>query len=384
MNRNKKNDKIGLSDELVRWLGAVLNAFDGWNWLTDEQAHILLCNQDARRITKDEKLPLLEGPKVSLDLSELVLSVAAEKKPVELAGIDMNFSGENKKQLANLRIIPLAISADELECFLVSLTQNEPSQELTSQTAENEKYKSLTGLAARIAHELNNPLDGSIRYIKLAQRRLSQNVEPKTTENSEKVTEYLSSAQEALGKINGILSDLVRFAKNGQSNLESIGINDMIEQAVRTLSARAGLVGVSIVTMLSENSPRTGGQKMYQVFCNLLKNAIDAIEEKRRQEPKLIGRIIIRTGVRDKTFMITVEDNGVGLPDDRQYLFDPFFTTKGPEAGTGLGLAISQEIVKQYHGRISAADGKNGGACFTVELPLDEESISENQEGPRP
>jgi len=370
-----------MKKEVKKYLQVVFDAFAGINWLTDEHARIILCNPLAEQLSNGSHLPLLEGPKVSLDLSELVLSVAADNKPIELCGIETNVFGSDKIKSINLRIVPLKIDTEESQWILVNLTAQELTEDLSSQTAENEKYKSLTGLAARIAHELNNPLDGSIRYIKLAQRRLSQNAETETTEKTEKVTEYLSSAQEALGKINSILSDLVRFAKNGQSNFDTIEICGMIEQAVRTLSARAGLLNIKIDVVRADNLPRAGGPKMYQVFCNLIKNAIDAIEEKRRVEPNLTGQISIKTAVNNGIVVVTVEDNGVGLPEDRKYLFDPFFTTKEPEIGTGLGLAISQEIVRQYHGKISAKDNENGGACFTVELPAIGNCITDKHDG---
>ncbi len=351
--------------ELVR---ALFEAGPGLNWLTDRQGRVLVCNTPARHVSSSEsRLPVLEGCEVQIDLRELVFSARDEGKPVELRGLEIECMCLETRHLTQVRVVPLEFPGDRPTLFWVNLTCYQHPQELAIQNAENEKLQSMTGLAAKIAHELNNPLDGSMRYINLALRRLQHGGE--VLESPQKVTEYLSSAREALGKINGILSDLVKFARSGQAQIETISINDLIEQAVRTLTARASMASVSIVTMLAEDLPPAGGTRMYQVFCNLLKNAIDAVEERRRKEPEASAMVTISTRAEDRLVRIIFEDTGIGLPADRKFLFDPFFTTKPAGQGTGLGLAVSREIVHEYGGKIQAEDAKNGGARFVIELP---------------
>ena len=221
--------------ELVR---AIFEAGPGLNWLTDRQGKVLVCNTPAQHVSgPGGRLPVLEGSEVQIDLRELVFSARDEDKPIELRGLEINGMCLETKQLTQVRAVPLELPAGRPRLFWVNLTCYRHPQELAVQNAENEKLQSMTGLAAKIAHELNNPLDGSMRYINLALRRLQNGgQEP---ESPQKVTEYLSSAREALGKINGILSDLVKFARSGQAQIETISINDLVEQAVRTLTARA-------------------------------------------------------------------------------------------------------------------------------------------------
>jgi signal transduction histidine kinase len=238
------------------------------------------------------KLTTLEGS-VRIDLCELVVSACRQRQPIELPAMAIDGIWPQAKSLTQIRVVPLDLPNDQPILLFVSLMRCSQSGELIIQNIETEKYQSMTGLAAKIAHELNNPLDGSLRYIKLAMRRLQQ--PPAANNPPEKVTEYLSSAQEALGKINEILSDLAQFARHGQAGIETISINDLVEQAVRTLSARASLAGVSIECRLGEHIPHAGGPKLYQVFCNLLKNAIDAVVEKKRHDPHGAGVVTIRT-----------------------------------------------------------------------------------------
>jgi signal transduction histidine kinase len=374
---NNDTNLPSLSDETIDLVRAVLETLAGPGWIVDGRGKVLIVNTAGAMIfPPTKKVGVLEGANVPIDLGELIVSVCRERRTVEIPAMAIDGIWPENGSLTQIRVVPLDLPPDEPMLLFISLMQCSLSGELTIQNIENEKFKSMTGLAAKLAHELNNPLDGSLRYIKLAMRRLQQ---PETPSNSpDKVTEYLSSAQEALGKINEILSDLSQFARHGQATIETFSINKLIEQAVRTLSARASLAGVSIECQLDENLPRAGGPNLYQVFCNLLKNAIDAVVEKKRQFPQGKGVVTIYSKRTATTVQIIFEDTGTGLPSERQYLFDPFFTTKPPGEGTGLGLAICKEIVGQYCGKISAENRPEGGAKFIVEIPSAEESSISN------
>jgi len=359
-------EHLGPALDLVR---AVLQAGPGWSWLVDRVGTVLVGNDAGRELAgADGTLPVLSGPQISIDLAGLVRSIGPNNQPIEMVDLELEGIFQEKDHLAWIRVVPLDLPEEWPKLVLVNLNGAPASDDLALQGAETDRLQSLTGLAAKIVHELNNPLDGSMRYINLALRRLQHN--GAVLQSPDKVTEYLSSAREALGKITDILSDLVKFARHGQSDLETISVNDLVEQAVRTLSARANTAGVSIVTLLSDNLPRAGGTRLYQVFCNLLKNAIDAVEERRRHEPDAPARVTITTRLEDGAVQIVFEDTGVGLPENRQFLFDPFFTTKPTGQGTGLGLAISREIVHACGGKISAQDNPKGGARFLVELSV--------------
>jgi len=102
---------------------------------------------------------------------------------------------------------------------------------------------------------------------------------------------------------------------------------------------------------------------LFQVFCNLVKNAIDAMPTG--------GTLTVITEIVGSEVVIRFEDTGVGLPAEIERIFEPFFTTKGPGKGTGLGLAICRDIVEKYNGRITAARRPAGGSVFTIRIPLE-------------
>ena len=117
---------------------------------------------------------------------------------------------------------------------------------------------------------------------------------------------------------------------------------------------------------LAANLPKTvvDASQFQQVILNLVNNAIDAIKEN--------GKIEISTRISEiGTILVTIADSGTGIKEEYlKQIFDPFFTTKDPGKGTGLGLYISFDIIKKLGGTIKAKNQKNGGAVFSINLPI--------------
>lgn len=364
---------------------AILDETPGQAWLVGPDGRSVLANDRARRselgsVDRSDKsivsLPVVDLP-VDMDLAGLVSQSFARKQPVVVSNLDVKLPGGDS-QRADLRVVPLPTGSAGPLAY-VSVTPRRDQAELALQQARDQSLQSLTDLAGKIAHELNNPLDGSIRYINLALRRVQQELDQ--GEISCKLDEYLSSAKQALDKMLGILSDLGEFARTGQAQIENISINELIDQAVKTLVPQAQSVGVSIVTALTDQLPSAGNTRMYQVFCNLIKNAIDAVETRRKFDPDCPGIITIKTTLVDGTVRITCDDSGVGLTAESARLFEPFFTTKADKGGTGLGLAIAQEIVEDSSGKIWAENRSGRGARFVIELPVTSTADRISQEG---
>jgi signal transduction histidine kinase len=117
-------------------------------------------------------------------------------------------------------------------------------------------------------------------------------------------------------------------------------------------------------------------QQMGQVLMNLINNSVEAITgmpgyfERAHHSQSGGGSITIQTFNRDEQFVIELKDSGPGIPpSDLNRIFDPFFTSKKP-MGMGVGLAICHGIVEEHHGRITAENAPDGGAVFTIALPL--------------
>ncbi len=227
---------------------------------------------------------------------------------------------------------------------------------LERRVAVSERLAAVGKLSARVAHELNNPLDGILRYINLAIRVLDSGA-------SDKVVGYLEESRKGLMRMAQIISELLEFSRSSAAGFDETNINDTVDEAVRALQEQADRAGVIVAAVYrDEKMPSLRGTMLFQVCCNLIKNAIDAMPE--------TGRLTITTAVVDRDVVLRFEDTGVGLPDDVGAIFEPFFTTKLPGKGTGLGLAICKDYVERLHGRITAERREPQGAIFTLYIPL--------------
>lgn len=227
---------------------------------------------------------------------------------------------------------------------------------LEKRLAVSERMAAVGKLAARVAHELNNPLDGILRYLNLALRAGEVG-------KTEKIPEYLLQARGGLMRMAEIIRELASFSRGSWTTFDHTDLNAMVEEAVKVMSEKALATGVSIICKYSEGMPAARGSNLFQVFCNLIKNAIDAMPQG--------GTLTIATQVVDREALIRFEDTGVGLPEPMERVFEAFFTTKEPGKGTGLGLAICRDIVEKLNGRIVPERRPGGGTIFTIRIPIE-------------
>ncbi len=220
--------------------------------------------------------------------------------------------------------------------------------------AVSERMAAVGKLAARVAHELNNPLDGILRYLNLAIRAVDVGA-------TGRIPDYLKAARGGLLRMAEIIRELAEFSRSAATAFGDADINAVVEEAVKVMSDKAVRNRVSVVCTLRDDMPAAAGTNLFQVFCNLIKNACDAMPDG--------GTLTITTLLADREAIIRFEDTGVGLPDEMERIFEPFFTTKPPGTGTGLGLAICKDIIEKYNGKIVPEHRPGGGAVFTVRLP---------------
>lgn len=271
------------------------------------------------------------------------------------------------ERLLSLQCYPLPDPADgQVNGGVLVIEDVTLTVSLEKRLAVSERMAAVGKLAAKVAHELNNPLDGILRYLSLAQRAHESGA-------ADKVADYLVRARSGLLRMTEIVRELVEFSRAGHTTFDDASINAIVEEAVKVMSDKAAQARVSIVCTLQERIPAVRGSNMFQVFCNLIKNAIDAMPDG--------GTLTITTRTTDREVLIRFEDTGIGLPQEIDRLFEPFFTTKPAGKGTGLGLAVCKDIVEKYNGKIVPERRPEGGTAFTIRVPL--ESCSPMREGER-
>jgi PAS domain S-box-containing protein len=236
---------------------------------------------------------------------------------------------------------------------------------IKKQLANAERLAAVGKLASRVAHELNNPMDGILRYLNLALRILQR-------EELEQPIDYLQQCRKGLMRMVQIISELLEFSRSSYNAFEYMPIERIIEDALRAMDSRITSVDIQVQRHYAPGIPRIRSGNLFQVFCNLIKNAVDAMPSG--------GRLSVTTYLAEpSTLVIRFRDTGPGFPpENTQVIFEPFYTTKERGKGTGLGLAISKDIVEKYNGEITAHNHIEGGSVFTVKLPLTDSNAGES------
>jgi C4-dicarboxylate-specific signal transduction histidine kinase len=239
-------------------------------------------------------------------------------------------------------------------------------QETQGQLVQSAKLASLGTLSAGVAHELNQPL-AIIRGI--VQQIIADESLP------EDIRADLEIIEGQTGRMVKIIRHLRTFCRMGMTDFTLVDVNEVVRNCFILVGAQLKAHNVEVNLQLADNLPSVLGDanELEQVFLNLITNARDALEGR----PDAL--ITILSKVDGERVIIEFRDNGPGIPDDvRPYIFDPFFTTKEAGKGTGLGLSISHSIIQRHQGRIDFHN--DGGAVFTITLPVPEEARRGRQE----
>jgi two-component system NtrC family sensor kinase len=235
-------------------------------------------------------------------------------------------------------------------------------REMTRQLSNAEKLAAIGRLAGGVAHEINNPLGGILAF---AQILLRERCPP------EEQLEYLREIEKSAFRCKAIVEALLRFSRQSpRMQRAPLSLNDVVRESLTLVSYKYAVRDVEIRCALGEGLPAVLGNanQLEQVLVNLLSNAFDAITS---ASSKAAGAIDLRTSAVDGWVELQVADSGTGISDGHlAKIFDPFFTTKEEGKGTGLGLAVTYAIIREHGGRIAARNRPEGGAVFTVALPV--------------
>jgi len=238
-------------------------------------------------------------------------------------------------------------------------------ESLRARLTQSEKLAALGQFVAGIAHEMNNPLQGVLGHLELL---------IDTSESAAPLRGELRRIFHEGERAAKIVHNLLVFTGSHRMARRRLKIDRVLSRALATRRATLARHQITVVRHQAESLPAVVGdpQLLQQAFVNVLINAEHAIADSASS-----GTIQITTRLSDDRLRIvtTIGDSGPGIPpEDLSRLFDPFFTTKEVGQGTGLGLAITYGIVQEHRGAIAAANGRDGGAEVTVELPIAEQT----------
>jgi signal transduction histidine kinase len=174
-----------------------------------------------------------------------------------------------------------------------------------------------------------------------------------------------------------IVQNLQYFARPPAPGRSQVNLNELVQRTVQMQAypLRKSNITVDFIPEPSIPAVVADPNQLMQVFLNLLLNAEQAIRENREK-----GTIRIRIGHKPNSVWLVFQDDGPGIsPDNLAHIFDPFFTTKRPGRGTGLGLSICKTVLREHGGNIEAATAPDGGAVFTITLPVGKEVTAETK-----
>ena len=271
---------------------------------------------------------------------------------------NVRISGRAGRQHAvNVVVSPLhcGIKAGKMSdgsCVLVLVEDVSSRISMERRLAAGERLAATGSVAAKVAHELNNPLDGVLRYLGLAQRC-----------GGPEAAGYLTAARDGLMRMAQIIRGLLEQGRPWQAAGERTGVHRLLDEAVGAMQPRAHSLGVTVICDFDDRVQGLVEGSVFQVFCNIIKNALDAMPGG--------GMLKISLAPAPKGCEVLFADNGCGLSADQaKRIFEPFHTTKPPGEGSGLGLTLCREILQYLGGSIGAEQNPGGGAIFRVQLPL--------------
>ena len=257
------------------------------------------------------------------------------------------------RESADLRELNMRLTA-EIEARQRAQSELRVAEQTVQQSS---KLAALGEMSAGVSHELNQPLAAMKTYLAGARLLLQRG-------RSEEALSSFQRIDDLIERMGAITRQLKSYARKGGEAVEPVDLRRAVSSALTMMEPQLRSRTIRINRSVPRQSVMVLADRirLEQVIINLLRNAVDAVKDRRGAE---IG-ITVAAGTHA---YVSVHDNGPGV-SDLEKLFEPFWTTKKPGEGTGLGLAISSTIVADFGGRLTAHNETAGGAVFRVELPL--------------
>ena len=256
---------------------------------------------------------------------------------------------------------------DDADAIVMSFHSHGAARSMERQLFHRGAARSVSAMASMLAHEVKNPLSGIRGAAQLLERAVSVEDQP--------LAELIRDEADRICKL---VDRMGVFGDDGPPEREEVNIHEVLDR-VHQLAAAEFTENIEILTDYDPSLPLILANKdqLIQVFLNLIKNAVEAMPDKKGEVKLATG---FRRGVRltvpgshervHLPLMVSVADNGNGIPPDiTQNIFDPFVTTKS--GGTGLGLALVAKLVND-HGGVIEFESSSAGSCFRLYFPMHE------------
>ena len=293
----------------------------------------------------------------------------------------------------DVTIFPLV--ANGVEGAVIRIDDVSEKVRMEEMMIQSEKMLSVGGLAAGMAHEINNPLAGMIQSAEVISMRLWKNPDSSNNITAAKeagtsmkaiknfmearnIPRMIDAINDSGRRVSEIVDNMLSFARKSEDQKSSHNILKLLDKTIELattdydMKKHYDFKKINIKKEYSDNLPLLlcEGSKIQQVLLNILQNGAQAMHMNSINNPKFIIRAAYEA--EKQLIIIEIEDNGPGMNEKiRKRVFEPFFTTKPIDVGTGLGLSVSYFIITKNHGgKIDVESSLGNGANFIISLPV--------------
>jgi signal transduction histidine kinase len=298
--------------------------------------------------------------------SVFVLPLITRSKVIGIFATDaIDGKGVPKETRETLEVFApqIAIAIENAKLYSRLQEQMEELKQSHALLSRSEKFSFLGNLAARLAHEIKNPLTAIGTFIQMM---------PQKYNDEEFQQDFHKIALEETRRINNLITELLDLVKTKESHMELNDLHGLIDTMILLISPQSKAKKIDVSCQFDPNIGQVwmDSEKMKQVVLNILSNAVDFTPEGGKIE--LITKNCTEME-KQATVRIEIKDNGLGIPPSHiDRVFDPYFTTKHKSnihSGTGLGLFVAHQNMQDHGGVIQVRNNKNEGAIFTLILP---------------
>ena len=234
-----------------------------------------------------------------------------------------------------------------------------------SSSAESERSRLISMLAAGVAHEIGNPLNSLYLHLQYLQRLMDRD-----DVDRESAVEELVESRKEVERLDSIITQFLHALRPGKPNLQALDLKALVLESLNFMRHEITAREVKVEFLWAEDIPLVDGDagQLKQAFFNLVRNALQSMQNG--------GLLRIRCAANEDFVSLSVTDSGSGISkEDLSRIFEAYFTTK--QTGTGLGLMIVERIVREHGGSLSVDGGGHDqtGATFTISLPRRDRKI---------
>ena len=330
--------------------------------------HGLVClfNHEAERVTGLARDEVIGSSFVDTLLPEglreehgpiLAAAVAGRLPPGEiLESVIRTRAGKVREVRWQLAYAPSSV-ADEVVCFAIGQDTTDQNA-LAARVRQSEKLAAVGTLAAGLAHEIRNPLNGAQLHVTFLERGLRR-----AGVGDVDTLDAVHVVQDEIKRLSALVSEFLDFARPQPLSKRRVSLGGLAERVAQLVASDAAVAGATVKVDL----PSTGvdldidAPKIEQVLLNVLQNAVEAVAATGG------GNVTLRVRRHPREAVVEIDDEGPGLSNPEAPIFDPFFSTK--PHGTGLGLAIAHRIVTDHEGTIGVSS-RPGRTVFRIGLPI--------------